>query len=259
MNQIHMLTLAIAGVVAAAATSTADAQHYSHHSVRHHNGHHNHVLRDRHGHVIGRYGRDIIHANATQVIPHSGGSHHGSYYARNGHYYYYPQTASVGVHTSNYRPQEVAFGGFSHVDDLAVRMEELTNELCLDLYYNYSHNFEFRETYSEAYQVLEVARYIHDAEHRHDRKAIQEQLGGLDDLFHHVQDDVRGWSRHHHRQIGNLGILSKMDLLESTLHHLMNDVGVKLTPETGEQAPRPDDHDGEQAPAPLALPTSFQP
>jgi hypothetical protein len=161
-----------------------------------------------------------------------------------------------GGRTSFYRPQEITFGGFSHVDDLAVRFEELANELCLDLYYNYSHNFEFRETYSEAYQVLEVARFIHDSEHRQDRVAIQEQLAGLDDLFHHVQSNVRGWTRHRRRQIGDLGILSKMNLLESTLHHLMNDVGVKLAPGTPEQAPPPADHELEQAPQPLSLPTA---
>jgi hypothetical protein len=259
MNRFYILTVAVTGAVAAATTSTADAQHFSHYGVGHHGGHQNHVFRDRHGHVIGSYHRDIIHADDTRVVPHTSGSHHGSYFARGGRYFYYPQTASVGIHTSHYRPEEIAFGAFSHVDHLAVRLEELANEVCLDLYYNYSHNFEFRETYSEAYQVLEVARYIHDAEHRHDRAAIQEQLQGLDDLFHHVQDDVRGWTRHHRRQIGNLGILSKMGLLESTLHHLMNDVGVKLAPGTGEQAPAPADHEVEQAPKPLLLPTAFQP
>jgi hypothetical protein len=258
MNRFNILTLAVTGIVAAATTSTTDAQHFSHHGLANYGNHHNHVFRDRHGHVIGRYHRDIIQASDTSVVPHTGGIHHGSYYARSGRHFYYPQTAAFGPQTGLARPQEITFGAFSHVDDLAVRLEALANELCLDLYYNYSHNFEFRETYSEAYQVLEVARYIHDAEHRHDRAAIQEQLGGLDDLFHHVQDDVRGWTRHHRRQIGNLGILSKMDLLESTLHHLMNDVGVRLTPATTEQAPPPADQEPEQAPQPLSLPTGYQ-
>jgi hypothetical protein len=44
----------------------------------------------------------------------------------------------------------------------------------------------------------------------------------MDALFHHV----RGWSRHHH-QVGQLSILSKMDMIESALHHLMNDVGMQ--------------------------------
>lgn len=69
----------------------------------------------------------------------------------------------------------------------------------------------------------------------------------MDALFHHVQDDVRDWSRRHRRQIGQLGILSKMDMIESALHHLMNDVGVH---EAGVPEPAPGGI-GERAPAPL--------
>lgn len=67
---------------------------------------------------------------------------------------------------------QVEFGSFSHVDDLASRLEELTNELCLDLHYNYSHNAGFRETYGEGYQLLAVAQFIHGAEHNNDRDAF---------------------------------------------------------------------------------------
>lgn len=256
MNRFHILTLAVTGIVAAVA-APVQAQHFSHHGHGIHSGHYGHVVRDRHGHVIGRYHQNLFQGGSTHIVPHTSATCHGSYFMRNGHYYYYPQTA--GVRTTNYRPEEISFGGFSHVDDLALRLETLANELCLDLFYNYQHNFEFRETYAEAYQVLEVARYIHDAEHLQDRDAIRSRLGGLDDLFHHIQDDVRGWSRHHHRQIGTLGIVSKMDLMESTLHHLMHDVGVELTPAAGEQAPPPADAAPEQAPPPLSLPTSFRP
>lgn len=98
--------------------------------------------------------------------------------------------------------------------------------------------------------IRQEAKYINAAEHQHDRAAIQKKLGGLDQLFHHVQDDVRGWSRHHHRQICQLGILSKMDMIESTLHHLMNDVGVRQTP-APQQAPAPGGGVARQAPPPL--------
>ena len=55
----------------------------------------------------------------------------------------------------------------------------------------------------------------------------------MDALFHHLQDDVRTWSRIHHHQVGQLGILSKMELIEAALHHLMNDVGVQQGPPPG--------------------------
>lgn len=245
-----MLAASIPGVL-----QPAEAQH--HYSRGYHVDYNTHVVRDRHGHVIGRYHHDVVHRNSRYVVPHSTHSvHHGTYYVQNGGYYYRPQTA---VGSSQETARQVEFGAFSHIDDLALRLETLTNELCLDLHYNYFHNFEFDVTYAEAYEILQVARFIHDAEHNQDRDAIRSKLGGMDALFHHVQDDVRGWSRRHYRQIGTLGILSKMDLIESTLHHLMNDVGVHLTdgleqapPPVGiEQAPRPS---GVSPPPAVSLP-----
>ena len=82
---------------------------------------------------------------------------------------------------------QVAFGGFSHVDDLASRLETLTNEFCLDLHYHYSHNHGYAATYGEAYQILDAAKFIHAAEHQQDRQAIAARLKGLNELFHHVQ------------------------------------------------------------------------
>ncbi|MBD3675369.1 MAG: hypothetical protein HUJ26_17790 [Planctomycetaceae bacterium] len=229
--------LTIAGLALAWTASTVEAQHvHRRYQPRYSGGahidHHDHVVRDSHGHVVQRHHHDVIHPNSTHVVPHFNTAHAGSYYSHGGRSYYYPQrTASADphgqqVHTAA-KPVQMQFGGFSQVDDLASRLETLTNELCLDLHFNYSHNHGFRETYAEAYQILDVAKYIHAAEHQRDRDAIASKLGGLDELFHHIQDDVRGWSRHHHRQVGSLGILTKMDYIESTLHHLMNDVGVR--------------------------------
>lgn len=241
----------LAAALLLAGVQSASAQHYHHHhsnrySPGYHIDHHDHIVRDRHGHVIGRYHHDVIHRNSTYIVPHTGhSSHHGTYHVHDNRYYYTPQTTQHVVT----KPVVVEFGGFSHVDDLAARLESLANEFLLDLHYNYSHNRGFRETYAEAYQLLEVAKFIHAAEHQHDRQSIQRSLDGMDSLFHHIQDDVRGWSRHHHRQIGRLGILSKMDMIESALHHLMNDVGVQQAPSPGaaEQAPSP----AGIAPAPL--------
>jgi hypothetical protein len=213
-------------------------------SPGYHIDHHDHVIRDSHGHVIGNTHHDVIHQNSTYIVPHNAqANHHGTYHAHNNTYYYTPQTAAIGVSPVVQQPVPVQFGSFSHVDDLASRLEALCNEFLLDLHYNYQHNHGFRETYTEGYQLLQVAKYIHEAEHAQDRAAIQGKLNGMDALFHHLQDDVRGWSRIHHHQVGQLGILSKMDMIESTLHHLMNDVGVQQTPPPGSaiggQAPPP--------------------
>ncbi len=69
-------------------------------------------------------------------------------------------------------------------------------------------------------------------------RSVQAQLEGADALFHHIEDDVRGWSRIPRRQIGTLGIQTKLSITEDTLHHLMKDVGVTAT--TGlEEPPAP--------------------
>ena len=198
------------------------------------------VIRDGVGDAIRKYSDDLIPHDSTHIIPHTNGHNHGNYYVRNGEYYYVPRTTTGH---QNHRRQQVAFGSFSHVDELASRLETLSNQFCLDLHYNYSHNPGFRETYREAYQMLQVAKYIHAAKHQHDRRAIRKELSGVDQLFHHIQDDVRGWSRHHHRRIGRHGISSQMAMIESTLHHLINDVGVNPTSlrqgAEVEQAPAP--------------------
>lgn len=142
----------------------------------------------------------------------------------------------------------VSFGACSHVDDLASRLELLMNELCLDLYYNYSHNPGFPETYAEAYSLYQTAQSIHAAQHNFDRATVQNQLAGADALFHHIQDDVFGWSRNPHRQIGALGLQERIDITEDTLHHLMEDVGVAIGP-VREEPPVP----GTFAPQPQPL------
>lgn len=148
---------------------------------------------------------------------------------------YHHTYRTVGLPELAPSPENIAFGGFSHVDELAARLEVLMNELCLDLYYNYSHNPGFRETYAEAYSLYSTAKFIHAAEHNYDRTSIQRSLGGVDALFHHVQDDVRGWTRIPRRQIGTLGIITKISLAEETLHHLMDDIGVQSLP--GQEEP----------------------
>ena len=136
-------------------------------------------------------------------------------------------------------PQSIPFGGFSNVGQLAARLEILMNELCLDLYYNYSHNPGFRETYAEAYSLYRTAKFIHDSEQSYDRTSVQRSLVGVDALFQHVQSDVQGWTRIPRRQIGTLGIIAKINLAEETLRHLMIDVGVQCLPVL-EEPPAPE-------------------
>lgn len=166
----------------------------------------------------------------------------GAYYFKNNKYYYQPDTYNSGRVVTT-RPQAVAFGSFSHVDELAVRLESLANDFCLEIYYNYSRNRGFEDTYREAYEILEIAKYIHEEEHHGHRDEIAKELSGLDKLFHHVGDDVANWRPnrgHHHHHGHGTDIHELLEQMESVLHHLMNDVGVKARKPSGPApAPRP--------------------
>jgi hypothetical protein len=193
---------------------------------------------------------DHHHADWDHVVPHYDSHYDGSYYSHDGINYYVPQpyVTDGGAHVAA-RPVALEFGGYSHVDDLAGRLERQANELCLDLHYNYRHNREFAATYREAYQILVAAQYIHDQEHQGDRAEVARRLNRLDGLFHHVQDDLQGWSRRNVRQIGRGGARSKLAQIDATLHHLMNDVGVRGSHDAPLPAPTPAEFEVAPTPA----------
>ena len=207
---------------------SASAQGYSFYPRRYQVDQHNQVIRDSYGHVIGGYRQNVIREMPNQVVPGvSRIDNHGSYVIRNGKYFFTPNSGDFGTAP---QLQTIQFGSFSHVDDLASQLETEMKYFLLDMHYNYAHNHGFRTTYAEAYRLYEVAKYIHAAEHQQNRAAIRQQLGGMDALFHHLEEDVETWTRHNHYPVGHLGIRAKMNQIESTLHHLMNDVGVELAP-----------------------------
>ncbi len=187
-----------------------------------------HTVRDRYGYSYGTYHQDIIHPNSRYIVPHRNSRHNGTYYQENGRYYYYPQTYNIRPDQHlNARPQQITYGSFSRTEDLGSRLESIANDFCLELHANYRHNRNFDEVYREAYQILETAKYIHKEDHEKHQGEIAREVSKLDDLFHHVQDEVSRWSsdRDHHNPA--MGIQSHLGLLESTIHHLMNDAGVR--------------------------------
>ena len=82
-----------------------------------------------------------------------------------------------------------------------------------------------------------------------DRAEVARRLEELDGLFHHVQDDIQRWSRRNVRAIGRSGARAKLDLIGATLHHLMNDVGVRGDHVGLEAAPTPADFEVAPTPA----------
>lgn len=245
MNRISFVAVTVS---LAAIGGNASAQH-RHYHLHHHATpwqQHRQVLVDPHGHAVVAHHDHYHHVLAPQA------QFRGTYYTYNDVHYFYPTQPVVTAQIAAAPPQPVAveFGSFSHVDDLAGRLEDIANQFCLDLHYNYQHNPGFAETYAEAFQILQAAQWAHAAEHQQDREGLARTLGPMDDLFHHVQEDVRGWQRIHRRQIGQLGIVDKMVQMESLIHHLCHDVGVRPShDESHEQAPPPGGR-LEQAPPP---------
>jgi len=127
------------------------------------------------------------------------------------------------------------FGARRHLDTLADRLRREANTVCWEMYYNYQREPGYRTTYREMYKILEDSIHIHNLAHddvhhythhgTDNEDHIAEDLHDIDQLFHHVEDDIRYWSsrnRYHRHDLAY-----KMERLEITLHHLMEDYGVR--------------------------------
>jgi hypothetical protein len=155
----------------------------------------------------------------------------------------YPQTAEAAA-LPQAAPQSEP-GSIGHVDDVALAFERATNQMCLEMYYNYRPNPGWIETYREAYEILDTAKRVHAMEHAGDRDAMRQEMTRIDGLFHHVRDDVRHWARYGGQFFGPGGLRARLDEVEDALHHLMQDIGAPA-PEDLQAAP------AAQAPPPVA-------
>ena len=237
-----LATLAVSVLLSQLVGATSFAQHHHHRpagAVHHRDIH----WVDPAGHVV-RQHRDDYH----YVLPST--SHHGSFYSYNNAHYYTPPAPPVIVSQPVVvrqpvvvqKPVEVEFGSFKHYEDLATRLDAIANEVCLDLHYNHRRNPKFREVYREAYKVLQDAKYVHGSEHRGDQEAIRAAIGPMDDLFHHVREEVSSWTGERVRRVGSADLPSKLEEMEALIHHLMFDAGIKHSDAaTAESAPPPDE------------------
>lgn len=219
-------------------------------SAQHHGGYHGGYAR----HAPIHHGVYYGHSNWHHVVPHHP-TYAGAYYTV-GHNHYYtpsrvvsivpafappvvgaPPVAAAAAPVEVQRPVELAFGGYSRYEDLAGRLAFEANAMCLDMHYNYKHNKNFAEVYREAYDVLQAANYLVGKEHKGDRTVINQRMVAVDKLFHHVQDEMRGWTRAATKQVGVNTLPEKIEAVEAVLHHLCYDVGVKPHEQPAEAAP----------------------
>ncbi len=149
----------------------------------------------------------------------------------------------------NYNYQRsVQFGGRSHLDALSADLKYRANAICWEMYRNYRTNPGYRETYREAYKMLQDAKHIYrlvyeDEYHRHHHgqgDRIAAYLADIDSLFHHIEDDIARWRPDHvnpHHPGSELHRLT--DQFKQTLEHLMEDYGVRSQIPAQQDPPAP--------------------
>lgn len=213
--------------------------------------------------------------------PRYSNTNRGAFYRNNNRYYYFPdsnfgsgyQSQPNGVLLSGNvvvdggtaiaqtggaveqqsQPVEVQFGEFAYTDQLSEVLTTVLNDLCLDMHYNYQQNANFAAAYREAYAALTEAKGLRDAQQSDDRDSIKQRLKITDSLLHSLEPQVQGWTRTHQKQIGEAGMLTKLEIAGDVTHHMMYDAGI--SEEEHDQSSQTSatadaDNTVEQAPAP---------
>lgn len=234
MSKSKIATVVLAVGILWMSAAASMAQHGHHGVARHRTGISIQLFSPRGQPVIREH-----HDDYRYVVPST--PRYGAYYNYEDRHYFTPPAPPVVINQPVVvqRPVPIEFGAFKHQEQLADRLETLANQFCLDLHYNYRHNRNFAEVYREAYQLLQAAKYVHASEHRGDRNAIRKSATSIDNLFHHVQEEVSDWTRVDSRRVGDYSLLAKTEELQALIHHLMFDVGVKPDHDREEQAPPP--------------------
>lgn len=168
-------------------------------------------------------------------------------HVQQGQRYYQPGYQPGYVHPHPVQQFTYQFAGRQHLDRLAIELEQRANDLCWEMYRNYQRNPGWRETYAEAYKILQDAKHIHQLVHDQYRGTpnqdhIADDLHEVDQLFHHVERDVAHWQpdraiagrqyyNPHDPHGGHMAyhgdLPNKLRAFEDVLHHMMTDYGVR--------------------------------
>ncbi|MDA7503478.1 hypothetical protein OAF74_03135 [bacterium] len=180
----------------------------------------------------------------SHFMPRYGVNRGGAFYRSQNQYYYspnyYPQSTysqplysqgTIYQQPSPQQPQEpvqIEFGQRRYVAELADQLQVLSNELCLDLYENYSANPNFKATYTDAYAVLSFAKYLQAEGNNVPQAQLIDEMSGIDSLFHEVEETVATWTPQQRKKISELDTPTRLEFIEETIHHLMYDIGVPV-------------------------------
>ncbi len=128
---------------------------------------------------------------------------------------------------------------YSHIDGLAVRLQQYARLLDREFTAHYRHTSQYRHLHADAYQMMRLAEHVHEvAHHQGSLTHLQSDLRQLDRLFHHIEDlvediehhaggfgDLHGHGGFHGHIHGNTRHVRRiLRAMEDTLHHLQADV-----------------------------------
>ncbi len=145
--------------------------------------------------------------------------------------------------------QTVTFGGRTHLDALSADLKYRANAICWEMYRNYRTNPGFRPTYRAAFEMLQEAKHIYrlvynDEYHlRSPRQKdhIAADLAQINALFHQIEQNIANWRADFENPYHPGNLHNMVEDFEQTLHHVMQDYGVKSNVVPIQEPPIPSD------------------
>ena len=170
---------------------------------------------------------------------------------------YYPSTVPARPVPQPQVQLNITFGGRTHAERLANNLVTQANNICLQMDREFKGNRNYRETYRAMYTVLVDAKEIRDQvargthrKARRDDDEIATALHHMDREFHNIDAELRTWradvGRQSRQDVAQLASL--VDQFEETLHHMMDDYGVRTRRNVPQAQPRPQVQPGRPGP-----------
>ncbi|MBW3600369.1 MAG: hypothetical protein KY475_24280 [Planctomycetes bacterium] len=134
---------------------------------------------------------------------------------------------------------------YSHIDNLALRLQQYARLLDREFAAHYRHTSQYRHLHEDSCEMVRLAGHVHDVAHHHGSlRRLRSDLRQLDELFHHIEDlvaevehdarpDYHGHYGGYHSRYGGYGghihgdtrhVHRILRATEDTLHHLQDDV-----------------------------------
>ena len=101
--------------------------------------------------------------------------------------------------------------------------------------------------------MLTSANSLQEALPSNDRDVIKQHLVSIDQKLHLIDRQTQGWTRDHSRQVGELGLIAKEEMVGDIIHHMMYDAGISVEGHVPPDSAGSHAATGEVAPPPAGL------